>query len=282
MCNKKFAIITGASEGFGKALALECASRHQHLILVALPGSGLKHLAAYIEKNFDVSVYWYEHDLSKKEECRLLFHEINQQALPVHILINNAGMGGTHFFEERDAEYYHKQIELNVVAPTLLTHYFLDSLEKNSPSYILNVSSLASFFYLPKKGVYGGTKSYLVAFSKSLRRELKRKNVFVSTVCPGGMNTTPGLILQHKHMKGLGRWAIMNPENAARVAMDGMFNKKELIIPGYWNRVFMFLDKILPKWIKEMITNNEMKKARAFTNPVNFFMSPLKTAVSRN
>lgn len=151
MRNKKFALITGASEGFGKALALECAGRNMNLILVALPGSGLGSLACFIERNYGVSVLFFEHDLSIKAECQQLFYEITRKGLQINVLINNAGMGGTHFFEERNTDYYQKQIELNVVAPTLLTHFFLELLEKNTPSYILNIGSLASFFYLPKK-----------------------------------------------------------------------------------------------------------------------------------
>jgi short-subunit dehydrogenase len=194
------------------------------------------------------------------------------------VLINNAGMGGTHFFEEKDFDYYYKQIELNVVAPTLLTHFFLRTLEQNTPSYILNVGSLASFFYLPKKGVYGGTKSYLVSFSKSLRRELKSKNVFVSTVCPGGMNTTPALILQNKRMTGMGRWSVMDPEDVAKIAIDGMLAKKEVIIPGFWNRLFMLMDKLLPKWYKEMLTDGSMKQARSVKNPITYSIHPLRNA----
>jgi short-subunit dehydrogenase len=117
MCNKNYTLITGASEGFGKALALECAGRYLNLVLVALPGSGLANLACYIERNYEVRVLFFEHDLSKKEECIRLFEEIKQRDLKINMLINNAGMGGTHFFEERDAEYYYKQIELNVIAP---------------------------------------------------------------------------------------------------------------------------------------------------------------------
>lgn len=279
MPDKNFALITGASEGFGKAMALECAARNMNLVLVALPDSGLNGLASFIERNYGVNVLFFEHDLSKKEDCIHLFEKIKDKEIPVNVLINNAALGGTHFFEEKDPEYYYKQIELNVVAPTLLTHLFLQTLEKNSPAHILNVGSLASFFFLPKKGVYGGTKSYLISFSKSLRKELKAKNVFVSAVCPGGMNTTPMLILQNKQVKGLGRWSIMNPEEVAKITIDGMLARKELIIPGFWNRMFMLFDKLLPKWYKEMLTDNTMKKSKTFNNPVIFPMQSLKPAV---
>lgn len=278
MRNKIFALITGASEGFGKAMALECAGRNMNLVLVALPGSGLSSLACFIERNYNVSVLYFEQDLSKREECLHLFEKIKENKISANVLINNAALGGTHFFEEKDPEFYYKQIELNVLAPTLLTHLFLQTLEENSPSHILNVGSLASFFSLPKKGVYGATKSYLVSFSKSLRRELKAKNVSVSTVCPGGMNTTPMLILQNKNMKGLGRWSIMNPEEVARIAIDGMLAGKELIIPGFWNRMFMLFDKLMPKWYKEILINKTMKQSKAINNPVIFSMQSLKPA----
>lgn len=278
MRNKIFALITGASEGFGKAMALECAGRNMNLVLVALPGSGLSSLACFIERNYNVSVLYFEQDLSKREECLHLFEKIKENKISANVLINNAALGGTHFFEEKDPEFYYKQIELNVLAPTLLTHLFLQTLEKNSPSHILNVGSLASFFSLPKKGVYGATKSYLVSFSKSLRRELKARNVSVSTVCPGGMNTTPMLILQNKNMKGLGRWSIMNPEEVARIAIDGMLAGKELIIPGFWNRMFMLFDKLMPKWYKEILINKTMKQSKAINNPVIFSMQSLKPA----
>ena len=278
MRNKNFALITGASEGFGKAMALECAGRNMNLVLVALPGSGLSSLACFIERNYNVSVLYFEQDLSKREECRHLFEQIKANKISANVLINNAAMGGTHFFEEKDPEYYYRQIELNVLAPTLLTHLFLQTLKKNSPSHILNVGSLASFFSLPKKGVYGATKSYLVSFSKSLRRELKAKNVSVSTVCPGGMNTTPMLILQNKNMKGMGRWSVMNPEEVARIAIDGMLAGKELIIPGFWNRMFMLFNRLLPKWYKEILITRTMKQAKPINNPVFFSMQSLKPA----
>lgn len=279
MLNKNFVLITGASEGFGKALALECAARHLNLVLVALPGSGLSSLCCYIERNFNVSTYCLEHDLSKKEECYDLFNEIKRLHISVNSLINNAGIGGTHYFDERDTEFYHKLIELNVVSPTLLTHLFLQHLSEHSPAYILNVSSLASFFYLPKKQVYGGTKSYLVAFSRSLRRELKGKGISVSVVCPGGMNTNPQIVFQNLNTHGLGRWSIMAPERVAKIAVDGMLKKKEVIIPGFWNKMFMLFDKLLPKWYKEMLTDSSMKKCKTINNPVIFSINPLKTAV---
>jgi len=279
MRNKNYALITGASEGFGKALSLECAGRGMNLVLVALPGSGLSNLACFIERNFEVTVFYFEHDLSKQEECRQLIEAIQIKKLHINVLINNAGIGGTHFFEDRGAAFYHRQIELNVVAPTLLIYHLFTQFKTNAPAHILNVSSLAGIFNLPKKAVYGATKSYLIAFSKSLQKELSGKNVFISTVCPGPMNTTPVLFLQNNSQKGIGRWCVMNPEDVARIAIAGMLQKKELIIPGFWNKFFMLLDKLMPDWLKNFIMDMNMHKVKVVTDPVILSINNLKKAI---
>ncbi len=263
MAKELYTLITGASEGFGKAMALECARRGMNLVLVALPGDELVRLSQFIEREFLVKTICLPHDLTNKEECICLSQEISEKNIRLNCLINNAGLGGTHYFKERDTDFYRRQIELNVIAPTMLTYLLLDNLEQNGPSRILNVSSLAGFFYLPTKQVYGGTKSYLLSFSKSLRSELKSKNVWVSTVCPGGMNTTLLLVLQNRELTGISRWSVMNPEDVAIQAIDGMLRGKQIIIPGYWNRFFLLLNKILPAWLKTSITERKLNRSTA-------------------
>jgi short-subunit dehydrogenase len=276
--NNQFVLITGASEGFGKALALECARRNRNLVMVALPGVELHHLADFIEKNFCVQVVCIEADLSKMEDCIKVYETVTSQQLQINILINNAGIGGTHLFEDRNVIDYHRQIQLNVTAPTVLTRLFLDNLKANGPSHVLNVSSLASFFCLPKKQVYAATKSYLLAFSRSLRRELRKSNVRVSVLCPGGMNTTPALTLSNRTGTWLSQWSIMDPEQVALLAIDEMINNKGVIIPGKWNRLFLAIDRMLPKMIKEKLIDLQMssyapKPAFQFISSSNFFNS---------
>jgi short-subunit dehydrogenase len=176
------------------------------------------------------------------------------------MLINNAGMGNTGLFDEGCPEFYEKQIRLNVLATTVITHLFLKSLKSKAPAYILNVRSLASFFYLPKKQVYGGTKSYIYYFSKSLKKELKCKGVNVSVLCPGGINTNLSVTLINKNAPWSTRITIMNPEEVAVVAINGLLKGKEVIIPGRICRFFFLLDKMLPGVVKTFMTSRTMKK----------------------
>ena len=262
MYNEKYTLITGASDGFGKALALQCASLKMNVILVALPGPELPYLISFIQNNFGVKAVGFQKDLSEEKGCHELFHEVKQQGLLVNVLINNAGIGNTDFFEERETDFYQKQIRLNVMAPTILTRLFLDDLKKTARSYILNISSLASFFYLPKKQVYGATKSYLVAFSKSLRRELEKDNISVSVVCPGGMNTNLQVSLLNRTGNWFTRISITNPEEIAPMVIKNMLKGKELIIPGLVSKFFLFLDKFLPANIKKAFTANAIQKLK--------------------
>jgi short-subunit dehydrogenase len=248
--NKPFTLITGASEGLGKFLALECASRGMNLILVSLPGIELCQLALYIRHRYKVMVCEFELDLLLESDRISLFETITTNNICVNMLINNAGTGGSVNFDERRFEYFKKQIELNVIATVQLTHLFLPELKKHQHSYILNVSSLCIFFFLQKKQVYGATKSFIYFFSKALRKELKEHHVSVTVLCPGGINSNPYQYMASNSLSGLSRCSVMNPEEIAPLAIDGLLKHKERIIPGKINRFYLWVEKIFPAWLK--------------------------------
>ena len=268
-----YTLITGSSEGLGKALALECAKRGMNLILVALPGPELHALGTFVEANYKVKVKCIGKDLCGDESCLQLFAEITSLSLPVNMLINNAGLGSTMLFEKGSPGFYEKQIRLNVMATVLMTRLFLPLIQQHERSYILNVGSLASFFYLPKKQVYGATKSFIYFFTKSLKSELTGTRVQVSVLCPGGMNTNAALTLMNKTGNCLARMSVMNPEEVAPIAIDGLLKGKEVIIPGRLNNCFILLEKLLPPFIKRLLTGAAMKKLDA-NNKLSRYLVP--------
>lgn len=260
-----YALITGGSQGFGKSMALEFARRKTNLILVSLPNSGQWELSNFIRTHFKVEVLCLDLDLSSIDSCYIIADFIEDNNLSIKYLVNNAGILSRGFFDEMDDTYIIKQIEVNVLAPTLLIKLLLDNLKKSSPSAILNISSMAAFFPLQKKQVYCGTKSYLLSFSKSLRKELKKDNISVTAICPGGLNTTTRLCYQNRIVGWITRESVLNPEEAAKIAIDGMMSKKMVIVPGFVNKCFMILDKLLPEFIKDLLANSEIKKFPAAT-----------------
>jgi uncharacterized protein len=274
----QYALITGASEGLGKFLAIECAKKEMNLVLVALPGSSLHILKSYLLKTFDVDVLCIETDLSGESNCHKLYEEIKCKKISISVLINNAGIGGTFSFDEKETSYYTELISLNVIAPTLLCRLFLSELKKNAPSFIMNVGSLAGVFALPNKQVYSGTKSFLVSFSKSLRRELKKDNVSVSVLCPGGMNTSWRLTMENRMMgTWMSRQSVMEPSEVAAIGIRKMFQRKETIISGFWNRFFLFGDRLFPKRIKEYLVHYQAAKWKRTQSLVPAFQPHLTT-----
>lgn len=257
-----YTLITGASQGFGKAMTLEFANRKMNLLLVALPNSGLRDLSTFVKENYHVDVRHLELDLSLSASCYTIKDYIDQQGLHIKYLVNNAGVLSRGLFENLSEDFILKQIEVNVTTPTLLIKLLLTNLKASAPASILNISSMASFFALPTKQVYCGTKAYLTSFSKCLGKELQKDKISVTTICPGGLNTTTRLCYQNRILGWISRESILNPENAARIAIDAMIKKERIVVPGFINKCLMVLDKLLPEFIKDILTNREMNKLR--------------------
>jgi uncharacterized protein len=253
------AIITGASEGLGKFMAIEMASRGYHLVLVSLPGTGLPQLAQFLIKNFNICAYYFEMDLTSVDNCTILFQSLREQHIQADILINNAGIGNNNWFEDKCIRFYAKQITLNVMTPVVLTRLFVSYPCHAKQRYILNVGSLGGMFIVPKKGVYGATKSFIRHFTKSLQMELRHTNISISLLSPGGINTKPELLVLHDSLKGISKTTILEPEEVARQAIDGMLKGKKEIIPGRTNRLFVRLNKLIPNFIREFILQKNFK-----------------------
>ena len=115
---KLYTLITGASAGFGKSLAIECARKGMNLIIVALPNSGLHELKQFLESCFEIEVLSYEMDLGSPENCKELYQQIKNENASVKYLINNAGVLSKGFFEDISEGYFLKQIQVNVTTPT--------------------------------------------------------------------------------------------------------------------------------------------------------------------
>ena len=280
MKNNIYTLITGASEGLGKAMAMECASRNMNLILVALPGPEIFFVAEFIKRNYAVEVIGIEKDLCKDESCAELFSEVAAMNVEVNMLINNAGIGSTMFFGEGSASLYERQIKLNVLATTMVTYFFLPMLKRNDKAYIMNVGSIASFFCLPKKNVYGATKSFIYNFTRSLRKELRKDRIYVSVLCPGAMNTNVPITLMCKTASYIARLSVMEPEKVVPLALDGLLNNKEVIIPGRLNRILLLMDILFPAFIKKMISDYAFKNLKPDNKFLGYLQNPYAMPVN--
>lgn len=241
----KWALITGASMGLGRAFAVECAGRGMRLFLVALPNSGLPELAARIAKEYGTETRWLEGDLTKPETLEELRTRIFSEGIGIDLLVNNAGIGAPGTFMDHSLEYHEATIELNALALVRLIRFFLPELRKRKAS-ILNVASLGAFFPMPMMPIYSATKSFVLHFSLALREELGGA-VGVSVLCPNAIRTTDEVNLYIDNLGFTARHACFTPECIARAGIDGVARNQAVIVPGAINRVVAMLSHIAPR-----------------------------------
>jgi uncharacterized protein len=183
------AVVTGASSGIGEAYAERLAADRWDLVVVARSGERLSELAARLNQAHAVTVQVLQADLSRPGEVERVGDEIG--AMPVDMLVNNAGLAHYKPFADLPAAQATELVDLNVLAPVLLTQAVLPGMLDRSHGSIINVASLLAFSgkaqapFLPKRVVYAATKSFLVTFSQVLAAEVGDRGIRIQVVCPG-------------------------------------------------------------------------------------------------
>lgn len=254
-----YALITGASQGLGKALARELASRNFNLLLVSLKDEGLPTLCASLEAGYSIDARYFETDFREKESV----YEVARWAgtFPrVSILINNAGLGGTRSFDAASPDYLDTIIQVNVRATSILTRLMLPQLRENPRAFILNVASMASFSPFAYKTVYPASKAFVYSFSRGLSQELRNSNVFVSVIHPGPIKTNAEVTARIEKQGIFGKMGLVPVEKLARIAITRLFKRDSLILPGFMNKVNWLLMNLLPNAWKLVLLSRAVKK----------------------
>jgi short-subunit dehydrogenase len=266
--NNLYALVTGAGQGIGFALAEGLAIRGYNLVMVALQGEGLTATAESLAEKYNIDVVPIELDLCVADNCGNLYNMVRAKGLHISVLINNAGIGSNAPFTDIDPVFYHKQITLNTIVPVTLCRMFLPDMKKMPDAYILNMASLGAFFYMPYKEVYVATKSFLISFTGSLQFSLEETSVSMTVLCPGSVNSNNRLKAIHANLKGIARRSVLDPHEVAEEGLNALFRKKNIWVPGKINRFFLQLNKIMPLSIKNAIIRREMERQEALKIPL--------------
>ncbi|HSW14441.1 MAG TPA: SDR family NAD(P)-dependent oxidoreductase, partial [Solimonas sp.] len=168
MNNKGLALITGASAGIGLALAEEFARNGHPLLLVSRSAGKLAELAGHFEQRHGVACDWIAADLQQPEAPQELFEAVQQRGLQVDILVNNAGVLWEGPFAETALDKHLGLLQVNIAAPTALTHLFLQPMLQRRRGRVLNIASTSSFNPVPSLASYAASKAYLLSFSEAL------------------------------------------------------------------------------------------------------------------
>ncbi len=247
-----YALITGASKGIGKAIAIELASRKTDVLLVARSAENLQHLADELGKKYDIKTAYLALDLSAENAAQQVFDWCRKENFSINILVNNAGYGLSGKFDKYTLEENLNMLQLNTMVPVALTQLFLPQLLSQPKAYILNTASSAAYQSIPGLSLYAATKAFLLSFSRGLHQELRTTTVSVTCVSPGATDTH-FVVRAQLGPKGLkaAQQVNMTPEAVAKIAVKAMFRKKPEVIAGTINKAGIFMAWLLPKGLVE-------------------------------
>ena len=235
----KIAVISGASSGIGKEFAKSLDNYAlDEIWLIARNVDKLNNLSSLLKTKtrlFQLDLL----NIESFEEIKKAFKDLNPE---IRYLICSAGVGYNGSVNSISEEEICQTISLNCTALTLLNKISLNYLSEGSR--IINVSSGAAFTPQPYFSVYAASKSYVNSFSRALGNELKKKKIYVTTVCPGPVDTP--FFSSLDNVKEYKKKFLISPKKVAIGALKASKKKKKIYTPTFSMKLVHLLSKILP------------------------------------
>lgn len=242
------ALVTGASSGIGREMAVQLSRQGWHVTLVARRREVLDDVAAECDSSTGCRVA--PADLADAGDRSRLVAEISGEPRRVAVLVNNAGFSTVGPAASVDIARELQMIRTNVEAVVHLCASFVGSMVDAGSGAVLNVASTAAFQPIPGQAGYGATKAFVLSYSRALRTEVAGAGVTVTTLCPGpvktgfieaaGMNATDAEAALPQFM-----W--VDAATVAAAAISGVEAGRAVVIPGLANRVSAQAAYLTPK-----------------------------------
>ena len=240
------ALVTGASSGIGRALALRLAAEGADLVVTARREERLRELAAEVEGAHGVAVSVEAIDLGAPGAAADLYARTEGAGVAVDVLVNNAGFGDYEQFVASPWERLSAMMTLNMTALTELTHRFAPRMVERGRGRVLNVASIAAFLPNPNFAVYAATKAYVRNLSEALDAELRPAGVRCMVLCPGGTRTEFLETAGQRERAGAGA-VMMSAERCADIGVRAMLAGRRTVVPGWLNATGMSLLRLVPR-----------------------------------
>jgi uncharacterized protein len=240
---RETALVTGASSGLGESMAKNLAKRGYDLILVSENRKELERVKDEIGSRVSPSsVTILEMDLFKPDSAELIYDFCEKKMKEIGILVNCAGIFLNIEREMRDISCIENVINLHVMSVTKLCLLFGGRMMERRRGHILTVSSIAAEFPDPASLTYGPTKRFILSLSEALHSELKRHNVRVTCLTPGGIRTN-FFSANGVYIPPIIRWTLISPDSCAEIGLNAMFRGKVRVTPGIAGKLQSFFLK---------------------------------------
>jgi len=254
----EWAVITGSTDGIGKAYAFELAKRGLNVVLISRTKQKLEEVAKEIQsKNSNTQVKTIPIDFTQNNTIYSTIRD-EIRGLDIGVLINNVGMSyeypETFDKVENNEKFLNNMIRCNVDSVANLTQMILPDMIKKRRGLIVNVSSISGRRPTPLLGLYSGTKGFIDLFSRSLAAECVPRGVYVQSLCPGYVVSK---------LSGIRKASLIapTPEQFVISALD------RVALPyttGYWTHELQdFIQSLLPEFLSNKVTMHVLGGVRA-------------------
>lgn len=240
----RWAVVTGATSGIGKALATQLAAYGADLVLTARRLERLEQLGATLQAQHGITAEVCRADLAKPGAPQEIFDFCRQKGIPADILINNAGFGAYGEVHGADLGRLLDMVQVNCSAVVALTRLFLPAMVERRRGDVLIVASTAAFQAVPYATTYAATKGFDLLFAEGLAEEMRPYGVRVCCLCPGPTQS------EFREIAGQpGRvWRLQETaEKVARVGLAGLAAGKSCVVSGFTNNLGVMGQRLAPR-----------------------------------
>ena len=238
-------IITGASSGMGVEFALQLDNVFNYTIdEIWMIARRKEHMLEVAESMMNTTRI-LDMDVTKQEDMERLQKLLAKEKPTVRMLVNCAGYGVMGEFSKLNMQEELGMIDVNCKALTQMTYMCIPYMRENSR--IIQLASSAAFMPQPGFAVYAASKAYVNSFSRALYEELRKKKIYVTSVCPGPVDT-PFFDLAEKDGKTLAikKLAMALPEKVVEKAIQDSYRKRPVSVYSGYIKVFEILAKAVP------------------------------------
>lgn len=242
----KWALVTGASAGIGKAFAEELAPGGVNLILSARRRERLDELARKLSATHKIRAEVFVSDLGQHDGPAKIFEFTQQKGVTIDLLINNAGFGAYGEFASVDLSRLLGMVQVNCSAVVHLTRLYLPGMIERRRGDILIVASTASFQAVPYISTYAATKAFDLLFAEGLAEEVRRYGVHVCGLCPGSTESEFRQVANETQAPAASR-PQETAEKVARVGLQALAAGKSYVISGAGNYLGAQAQRLVPR-----------------------------------
>jgi uncharacterized protein len=241
----KWALITGASAGIGKAFAEELAAGGTNLVLTARRADRLEQIAKSLVTQHKIKTELCVADLIEPAAPQKIYTFTKSKNIEIELLINNAGFGGYGEFATEGEQRLLDMVQVNCSAVIHLTHLYLPGMMARQHGDILILASTASFQGVPYISTYAATKAFDLIFAEGLAGEAKPYGVRVCALCPGSTESEFHQVANQEQIAARGRQE--TAEKVARVGLRALAAGKSYVISGAGNYLGTQLQRLVPR-----------------------------------